>query len=107
MRANVKYHRGWGDFYFLFLISMGSRIGACLISCAQKFPPVLTLIISFSLMDASLVPAQNYAEKSRELDRKAAELYRAGKYSEALPYARQNLEITEKAIGWQNRSLNV
>ena len=76
------------------------------ILCA-KIPPVLTLIISFSLMDASLVPAQNYAEKSRELDRKAAELYRAEKYSEALPYARQNLEITGKAIGWQNRSLNV
>jgi len=54
------------------------------ILCA-KFFRFLPLIISFSLMDASLVLAQNYAEKPRELDRKAAELYRAGKYSEALP----------------------
>ena len=77
------------------------------ILCAKKIILVLTLIISFSLVDASSVPAQNNAEKLRELDRKAAELYRAGNYSEALPYVRQNLEITEKAIGWQNRSLNV
>ena len=76
------------------------------ILCA-KISPVLNLIISFSLMDASSVPAQNNAENLRELDQKIIELYRAGKYSEALPYVRQNLEITEKAIGWQNRSLNV
>jgi len=47
------------------------------ILCA-KFFRFLPLIISFSLIDASLVPAQNYAEKSRELDRKAVEFYRGG-----------------------------
>jgi len=69
------------------------------ILCAKKIIPVFTLIIAFSLVDASSVPAQNNMEKFLELERKFSELFQGGKYSEALPYARQILEIYEKALG--------
>ena len=57
---------------------------------AKKIVPVLALLISLSFGGCSTFHAQN---------NKVLELLRAGKYSEALPYARQVLEIAEKNYG--------
>ncbi|PIX87234.1 MAG: hypothetical protein COZ31_11480 [Nitrospirae bacterium CG_4_10_14_3_um_filter_44_29] len=38
-------------------------------------------------------------DEAKQLNQKASELYKAGKYNEAIPYAKQVLEIYEKILG--------
>lgn len=51
------------------------------------------------LLAAASVVAADPLEEARALNQKATELYKAGRYQEAVPLAQQALEIREKAFG--------
>jgi tetratricopeptide (TPR) repeat protein len=53
---------------------------------------------AFFFSTLSLVPAQ-WADEASELNKKIIELYKAGRYSEAVPIAERVLAIREKALG--------
>ena len=65
--------------------------------------------IGWSLLSASIftfvlsaVPASGQQElnEAQALSKRVVELYKAGKYAEALPLVQKALEIREKVLGW-------
>ena len=57
----------------------------------------LCLFMCFSAFPA--LAQQGELERAEELNQKVLELYRQGRYTEAIPIAREVLAITEKASG--------
>src|ERR1700752_2511868 len=59
------------------------------------------LILAATLMVPSFVSAPAFAQgdQAAALDKRYMEVYRAGKFSEAVPLAQQALAIREKALG--------
>jgi CHAT domain-containing protein/tetratricopeptide (TPR) repeat protein len=64
---------------------------------------VLTLLINAAFFRASLAQPDEVAA----LNTKVSELYRVGKYAEAVPFAQRSLAITEKTFGRNHASVAV
>jgi CHAT domain-containing protein/Tfp pilus assembly protein PilF len=58
----------------------------------------LLLLPLYAIAESNLSHDENF-KKAEALNNKGIELYNAGKYEEALPYAKQVLEIIEKTLG--------
>jgi tetratricopeptide (TPR) repeat protein len=58
---------------------------------------IATAVLVLTFLPASLAHAQSH--KADELNRRVIELYRAGRYAEAIPLVQQALAIYEKALG--------
>ena len=69
----------------------------------KLFVPAV-LLLSFIVSAAQSNQSDDVA-KSRELNASVMQLFSAGKYAEALPIARQALELREKALGGDNQEL--
>jgi len=59
----------------------------------------LLVILVLSASPGALYSQENELEKANVLNEKVEQLYKQGRYTEALPLAQQILEIREKALG--------
>src|SRR5437899_4652865 len=56
-------------------------------------------LMSFLSLSALSAGAPSHVPEADKLDRQVQELYKAGKYSDAIPIERRVLELREKALG--------
>jgi CHAT domain-containing protein len=65
----------------------------------RKFSITILVILVFSPLVSGENQRQDSLEEASGLTQKAHELSKAGRYGEAIPYAKRSLEITERALG--------
>src|SRR5262249_6035303 len=68
---------------------------------------VVLALAGVLLASAGSISLAQPADEASELDRRVAELYRAGRYSDAIPLAQRLLAIRERALGPNHPGLAV